>query len=188
MMHVKRVLGIFLLYSTVAGAQQIPKDTLRITLKQADSILISRNLSLLAEKCNVDASRALIIQAGVFNNPSITVNQSVYNTEYQINGGRKWFDFSNNGETNFQIEQLFYLAGKRNKRIKLAEVTADREEAVYFDLVRSLKFSMRSSFYNIYFLGKILSVYNKEITSLSKLISVESEQSDLCRISTVTSE
>jgi cobalt-zinc-cadmium efflux system outer membrane protein len=176
MMHVKRVLGIFLLYSTVAGAQQIPKDTLRLTLKQADSTLINRNLSLLAEKCNIDASRALIIQAGVFNNPSFTVNQSVYNTEYQINGGRKWFDFSNNGETNFQIEQLFYLAGKRNKRIKLAELTADREEAVYFDLVRSLKFSMRSSFYNIYFLGNILSVYNKEITSLSKLISVESEQ------------
>jgi len=177
MRYARRVLGIFLfIFSTIVNGQQFSKDTFTLTLHQADSILISRNLLLLAEKCNINATKALIIQAGVFNNPSLTVNQNVYNTEYQINGGRKWFDFSNNGETNLQIEQLFFLAGKRNKRIKLAKLTADREESVYFDLVRSLKYSMRNGFYNIYFLGKIIAVYDKEIASLSKLISVATEE------------
>jgi outer membrane protein, heavy metal efflux system len=177
MLFIKRIILVFLFFiSAYIYGQQVFKDTLNLKLFQADSILIRRNLSLLAEKCNVDATRALIIQAGVFNNPSITINQNVINTEYQTNGGREWFDFSNNGETNLQIEQLFYLAGKRNKRIKLAELNANKEEAVYFDLVRSLKYSMRSDFYNIYFLCKIISVYDKEIASLSKLIKVEKEQ------------
>lgn len=177
MLYVKRILLTFLFFfSAHIYGQHIFKDTLNLRLNQADSILIHRNLSLLAEKCSVDASKALIIQAGVFNNPSLTINQNVINTEYQTNGGREWFDFTDKGETNFQIEQLFYLAGKRNKRIKLAELTTGREEAVYFDLVRSLKYSMRSGFYNIYFPGKIIAVYDKEIASLSKLIEVAGEQ------------
>jgi cobalt-zinc-cadmium efflux system outer membrane protein len=156
--------------------QKVFKDTIRLNLHQADSILIRRNLSLLAGKCNVDATKALIIQAGVFNNPTIIFNQNVYNTEYPSNGAGEWFDFSYNGETNLQIEQLFMLAGKRNKRIKLAELNADREESVYFDLVRSLKSSMRSTFFNLSFLENTLAVYDREITSLAKLVDIAGEQ------------
>lgn len=156
--------------------QKVFKDTIRLNLHQADSILIRRNLSLLAGKCNVDATKALIIQAGVFNNPTIIFNQNVYNTEYPSNGAGEWFDFSYNGETNLQIEQLFMLAGKRNKRIKLAELNTDREESVYFDLVRSLKSSMRSTFFNLSFLENTLAVYDREITSLAKLVDIAGEQ------------
>ena len=161
---------IFLFLSFNLNAQEAFKDTLKITIQRADSIFIVQNLSLLSEKYNIDAQRALIIQARLYNNITFSTNQNVINTAYKTNGGRKWFDFTDKGETNAQIQKLFLLAGKRNKQIKLAELTATKEEQVYFDLIRTLKYSLRSDFYNIYYLIQIVKVYNKEIASMSRLI------------------
>jgi cobalt-zinc-cadmium efflux system outer membrane protein len=167
---------IFTLISINLFSQDTFKDTLKISLQQADSIFIVRNLSLLSEKCNVDASKAQIIQAKLFQNPSVTINQNIVNTEYKTNGGHKWFDYTNKGETSIQIDKLFLLAGKRNKQIKLAELTAGKEGHLYFDLVRTLKYSLHSSFFDIYYINRILEVYDMEIASLTKLISVSEDQ------------
>lgn len=165
----KFILLLTLLSVNLFG-QEVFKDTLRLSLHQADSVFISKNLSLLSEKCNIDAAKAQIIQAKLFTNITFAANQNVINTEYQTNGGRKWFDFSDKGETSAQIQKLFRLAGKRNKQIQLAEFTANKEEQTYFDLLRTLKYSLRSDFYNLFYLRQIAKVYDQEIASMRKLI------------------
>lgn len=145
-------------------------------MHQSDSLFLVKNLSLLAEQCNVDAAKAQIIQAKLFQNITFIGNQNVYNTEYRTNGGRPWFDFTDKGETSIEIQKLFLLAGKRNKKIKLAGLSADLEGHTYFDLLRTLKYSLHSSFFNIFYLNHILKVYDKEIASLGKLIQVLQEQ------------
>ena len=179
-MDLKRflIIPVFFTSAIVLFGQESFKDTLRISVRQADSTFISQNLSLLAEKCNIEASRAQIIQARLFKNLTFSIEQNVYNTEYLTNGGRPWFDFTDKGETSVQIQKLFLLAGKRNKLIQLAESGALREEQVYFDLMRTLKYSLHSQFYNIYFLQQILKVYDKEISSLGKLAEVFEGQSE----------
>jgi outer membrane protein, heavy metal efflux system len=169
---------IFTLLCFNLRAQEVFKDTLKITIQQADSVFILQNLSLLSEKCNINAERALIIQARLYNNITFSANQNVINTDYKTNGGRKWFDFTDKGETSAEIQKLFLLAGKRNKQIKLAELTANKEEQIYFDLLRTLKFSLRSDFYNIYYLVQIIGVYNKEIASMTRLIDAYQGQFD----------
>lgn len=147
-------------------------DTATISIRKADSLFLSKNLALLAEKYNVEATRALVIQNRLWDNPNITLNQNVVNPNYKTMGGRKWFDMSDKGETSAQIQQLFLLAGKRNKRVNLAQLAADKEEQNYFDMLRTLKYSLRSGFYNIYYLQNIVKVYDKEINSLSKIVQV----------------
>ncbi|MCX6221215.1 MAG: TolC family protein [Bacteroidia bacterium] len=165
-------LTFFMLLSFRLFSQESFKDTLKISLQQADSIFIANNLSLLAEKCNVNAAKAQIIQAKLFTNPTVSINQNVYNAEYKTNGGKEWFGMTDKGETSAQLQKLFRLAGKRNKQIQISSLTADREEQNYFDLLRTLKYSLRSGFYNIYILDQILKLYDKEIYSLNKLIDV----------------
>jgi outer membrane protein, heavy metal efflux system len=166
----------FVLSCSLSFGQGIYKDTLKITIPEADSIFRAKNLQLLAEKFNVDATRALIVQNRLWDNPTISINQNVYNPETSTTGGRKWFNVSNNGETSVSVQQLFLLAGKRNKRIKLAELATQREEQNYFDMLRTLKYSLRSNFYNIFYLRQIIKVYDKETVSLSKLIKVYEAQ------------
>ena len=158
------------LFSITLKGQEVFKDSLKLSIRQADSLFILQNVSLLAEKCNINSAKAQIIQAKLFSNMTISATQNVINTEYQTNGGRKWLDMTDKGESSAQIQKLFRLAGKRNKQIQIAELAANREEQVYFDLLRTLKYSLRSDFYNLYYLRQIISVYDKEIASMHKLI------------------
>src|ERR1035437_6031799 len=160
----------------IEAQNNTPIDSIRLTLQEAENNFLSKNLLLLAEKCSIDAAKANIIQVKLWDNPTFNINQNAYNTESASNGGRKWFDFTDKGETNFQIQQLFLVAGKRNKHIKLAELDAQKEEQNYFDFLRTLKYSLRSSFYNIYYLQQIIKVYDKEISSIGKLITVFENQ------------
>ena len=158
------------LFSINLKGQEVFKDSLKLSIRQADSLFILQNVSLLAEKCNINSAKAQIIQAKLFSNMTISATQNVINTEYQTNGGRKWLDMTDKGESSAQIQKLFRLAGKRNKQIQIAELTASREEQVYFDLLRTLKYSLRSGFYNLYYLRQIIGVYDREIASMHKLI------------------
>ncbi len=172
----KRYLLILVLLTNNLFGQDNLQDTIKLTLRQADSTFVAQNLTLLAEKCNVEATKAQIIQARLFNNITLAATQVAYNSEYKTNGGNQWFDLSDKGETSLQVQKLFLLAGKRNKLIKLAETNANREEQNYFDLLRTLKFSLRSTFYAIFTLQETLRVYDKEISSLNQLIGVFQNQ------------
>ena len=174
--RIRFLLLCFMLYASPGFNQEIYKDTVKISLKDAESVFLTKNLTLLAEKYNIDAAKAQIIQSHVWDNPTISINQNVINTEYQTNGGKHYFDMTNSGETSAQIQQLFLIAGKRNKRVNISKLTAEKEEYNYFDMLRTLKFTLRSDYYNIYYLEQILSVYKKEITSLEDLINVFEQQ------------
>jgi cobalt-zinc-cadmium efflux system outer membrane protein len=178
-MFFRRILSVFFIAFTISQffyGQVSYIDTLRISLQKADSLFLANNLILIAEQYNVEASKALVLQSRLWDNPNVVVNQNLINTEYRTNGGRKWLDWTDKGETNAQIQQLFLLAGKRNKRVSMAELTAAREEENYFDLLRTLKYSLRSGFYNLYYTQATIRIYDQEIKTLSKIIQAYESQ------------
>ena len=162
---------VLLFSASYISGQESYKDVKSISISEADSIFLSKNLFLLAEKYNVDAVKAQIVQAKLFNNITFNMSQNVYDPERKL-----WFDASTKGETAASFQRLFLLAGKRNKLVKLAELSYDKEEQNYFDLIRTLKYSLHSGFFNIYYLKQTLNLYDKEINALSKLIMVFEKQ------------
>ena len=90
MAHLKRMvhfLIIFILGSYSSNGQGVYGDTLKMTIREADSIFIARNLQLLAQKYNVSATKAMIIQARLYPNPEINFEQGAYNPQT-----KKWFE------------------------------------------------------------------------------------------------
>jgi cobalt-zinc-cadmium efflux system outer membrane protein len=165
-------LAIFTVLSSVARAQQ-QKDTLPLTLADAETVFQQKNLLLLAQHYNVNASRALIIQARLWSNPGFNYSQGAYNPT-----AKKWFSFDReNGETAFGLDQLILLAGKIHKQVKIAETNALLAEYNLFDLLRTLKFTLRSDFFSIYYLQQTAAVYNEEINSLKTIVTVFEQQS-----------
>src|SRR5258708_19671931 len=63
---------LLLVVTTVCG-QNFKKDTLRLTLPQAEKAFLDSNLLLLAQKYNIDAQKALIIQAKLWPNPNLSL-------------------------------------------------------------------------------------------------------------------
>jgi outer membrane protein, heavy metal efflux system len=67
--------GLFILTSISLHAQ----DTLRISIRQADSLFLQNNLEILAEKYQIDIAKSVEIQDKLWNNPTFGVEISAYN-------------------------------------------------------------------------------------------------------------
>jgi len=154
---------------------QLPKqDTLHLTLEKAEQLFLNNNLQILAQKYNVEATKALIIQARLYPNPNINFVQGAYNTET----GR-WFEQDyDNGEQAFQVSQLIVLSRKIHKQVKIAETNYKLEEDNFYDLLRTLKLALRSSFFNVYYLRQTAKVYDEEINSLRTIVAAYDQVQD----------
>ena len=155
-------------YASISGTAQ---DTLRITLQEAETQFLQHNFLVLASKYQVSVADAAIIQAKLYPNPNFFIDQGMYNPEI-----KKWFDFSSTGQTELALQQVIILAGKRNKQIDLAKINSQVSNYQFYDLIRTLRYQLRSSFYSLHFLQEPVTIYDKEIESLRTLIEVYNVQ------------
>jgi len=159
-----RLLSVLVLSFFVQGSC-IAQDTLHLTLPELEELFTRRNLSLLAQRYNIDIARAQVLQARLYNNPEIQFTGNIYNPQQ-----KKEFDMSQKtGQYVFDIDQVITLAGKRNKQIQLAETGALLQENRFFDLMRTLRFTLRSDFFQLYFLRQSIEAYDTQISFLEEL-------------------
>lgn len=150
----------------MAHAQQNPATLQHLTLQQADSLFELHNFQLLAERYNLSSAEAQIIQAKLWDNPNLALAQGAYNPEtkqvFQLSGPRS--------ENAVAIQELFRLAGKRGWQIRMARTNAQLEANNFYDLIRTLKHSLSSTFFDLYFQRKDEAMYLQEIESLNQTI------------------
>lgn len=166
------ILHVFNL-KTSAEVQQKP-----LTLQEAGRQFFANNLELIAERYNIEMAEAEVIQAKLFENPVISLEQNVYN---RLNG--KYFDMGKEGEAVVEIEQLIYIAGQRNKRVRVEKLNKAMAVHQFEEVLRTLKSELNSKFIELYYTEKSLSIYDKEIEYLQHLLEVMKEQNDKGNIS-----
>src|SRR5580658_9452384 len=167
------IIAFILAIATIAqpAAAQAPvRDTLKMDLFHAEKIFLDSNFLLLAQRYNVDVQRALILQAKLWPNPNLSVSQGPIIPIYDPNSQYPHSNFFYKNELSASISQLILLAGKRNKQIKLAQANTKLAEEQFFDLLRTLKYALRSDFFNIYYLQESARVYSQEIKALQKVV------------------
>jgi cobalt-zinc-cadmium efflux system outer membrane protein len=161
------IAGICLFMATEAKSQfekEIRPDTLSLKLDSLERIFVRKNLLLLAQRYNIDAQKALIEQAKLFPNPNLNFGTTVYQT-----ATKQFFPIGNTGELTVGISQVILLAGKYNKQVKIAQTNASLSEYQFYDLLRTLKHTLRTDFFNIHFLMQSANVYDREIAALQKV-------------------
>ena len=164
------LLTLFIIVSHLVSAQLPNVDTVNISLDKAEQQFLANNLQILAEKYNVNATKALIIQAKLYPNPNFNIEQGAYD---QVTG--KWFETNSHGEQAFQLTQLIVLSRKIKKQVDIAQTNYKLAEDNLYDLLRTLKLALRGSFYNIYYLQQTAKVYNEEIDALKKIVAAYKE-------------
>lgn len=173
----KMLLLYFMLAATsFCSAQQpvkptLPVDSLNLTLDSAESIFLRNNFLLLAQKYNIDMAKGLLIQAKLYPNPGFNFATTIYNPI-----AKQFFPLAGNGEVITGISQLILLAGKRNKQIKIAQANIVLNEYQFFDLLRTLKYTLRTDFYNIYYLQQSAKAYGDEIKALNQIVNAFEQQ------------
>ena len=141
------------------------KDTVRLGIHEADTLFLQRNLLLLAARFSIDAAQAAVVQAGLWSNPNLSVEQNVYNQFTH-----RYFDVTRSGNTDIALQQLILLGGKRGKQVQLAEINSGMSILAFDDLLRSLKFQLRTCMYDLYYLRQSLRFYDESIQPLRKTL------------------
>jgi len=155
------MIGLFIFLANSLHAQ----DTLRLSIRQADSLFLQNNLSLLAEKYQIDIAKSIEVQDKLWNNPTFGVEISAYNPS------RGAFDVGRNGQKAFTISQMITRAGKRNKQVALDVESTRKSEYQFFDLVRTLKFELREIFFESYYLEQTVTLYDNQINTLTSTVA-----------------
>ncbi|MES2516727.1 MAG: TolC family protein [Bacteroidota bacterium] len=164
------MIGSILLLTKGVFAQNA--DSLRLTLPEAEQQFAQKNFFLLAQKYNIEASKAAIIQANLLPNPNVNLEQTVITKSTIANDA----PIGPLGQRAIQIQQLIQVAGKRNKQVALAKIGVEISEFQFSEIIRELLFQLRGSFYQIHFLEKTLVMYDQEIQNISRLVGAYQEQ------------
>lgn len=138
-----------------------------VTLAECETMFLKNNLHLLAAQYNIEAQKALITQAKLWNNPILNLELNAYNPS----GNKRIFDIGRpDGQKAVAIQQLILLGGKRKAQIEIAKSNTIIATYDYQDMMRTLKFQLRKSYFSIYYDSRTLFYINQQINHLDTLV------------------
>ncbi|PKQ65959.1 TolC family protein [Raineya orbicola] len=177
---------ILFLYFSFQGVAQ---DTLKLSRQQCEAVFLKENLLLIAERLEVPKAEAMVLQAKLWPNPTVSLDEinlwatqkqlGVFGQELQgFNGG----NLGRNQQISFSIEQLILTAGKRKKLMALEQVNVDKSKQYFEDLLRHLKIEFRQQLTQLQYLQFNRNIYQNQINSIRQLTQAYQKQVDLGNI------
>jgi outer membrane protein, heavy metal efflux system len=150
--HLFGTLAVLVTLSSPAQAQSasqpIPR---RITLQQAENLLMDRNLTVLASKYQVDANRAARLISSYKPNPVLTIGAEQIPFASPIGGSVPRFTTTNpdagaNPVYTLRIDKIWERGGKRELRTAAGDEQIEASEAQMLDAIRTQLFQLRRAF------------------------------------------
>jgi len=183
----KCLLAIFLVY-ILSLQNSKAQDTLRLTRQQSEALFLEENLLLLAEQLNIPQAEAQTLQAKLWPNPTLEIDEiNIGTTTNGVNGTGYFGEglppiagrFGKNQQIAVSVEQLIQTAGKRKKLVALGQVNESMAQEYFQDLLRGLKLEFRNSLSDLQYLQLSKSLYQRQLESLRVLTSAYKNQVDL---------
>ncbi len=173
MLYKKLVPGVCfiatLVLSDAAVCRAQEADTVHLTLAATEALFLQKNLQVLAGHYNVRADSALIRQARLWDNPTLSVDQNVY-VQHQGFFKHGTDDAGNPaGQFYVSVTQLIQLGGKRGKAVAVASANAGLSQLQFEETMRGLRQTLRKDFYTILQLERYANLYKAELEQISKL-------------------
>src|SRR5262249_26019695 len=125
----------------------------RLTLAEAESLLLERNLAVLASRYQIEASRAARLIASYKPNPVLTIGAEQIPFLSPVPGSfpRVWHtnpDAGANPVLTLRVDKIVERGGKRELRTAQADYQVKAAEAQMLDAVRTQLFQLRQAFTN----------------------------------------
>ncbi|HZK07569.1 MAG TPA: TolC family protein [Bacteroidales bacterium] len=163
-----------------AQTQQI--DTLKLGRVQYEELFLKQNLMLLAEKYKIDQAEAMVLQAKLWPNPNLTLEDvNLWTTKKQLS----YLDeplppvFGNaakNTQFSVKLEQQIITVGKRKKLMNLEKVGVKVAEQEFEELLRQLKYDFRNLLTDLQYLQLYSGVFFKQRDQVQNLLKAYKKQ------------
>ncbi|WP_153799885.1 TolC family protein [Foetidibacter luteolus] len=151
-------------------------DTLRLTLKETEKLFLDSNLLLLAAHYNVDAGKALVQQARLWDNPELETDQNIYADGRFFQHGKDRVTGQPTGQYFIQVQQLVKTAGKRNKLVSMASTNVRISELQLQEVMRTLRLQLRQDYFTVLHQLKSRNIINTAAGQLALLLKAQEAQ------------
>lgn len=158
------IVCIFLVFPFRSKAEEIK----RISIEEAEQLLLERNIDILSSKLNIDASKAAAIQAKLWPNPNVFVMQNVNRNP---STGRTFDASGRDGNVDVQLQQPVSFSGRFAKQGNVADINTKIAELNYFEALRVMKFQLRTTLYMLYYTEKTIKFFDEGIDVLKNMIA-----------------
>ena len=142
-----------------------PQDTLKVSMESAEKMFAEKNLLILAQSYQVEATKALEIQARLYPNAQISGEINAIDPQHE-----KYFNVGHQGQKAFQVQQLILLGGKREKEMQLARQNSMIAALQFEDLLRNLKLELHNTLYEVYFNHSAVRGFDQQLSLLDSII------------------
>ncbi|WP_224997710.1 TolC family protein [Cesiribacter sp. SM1] len=166
----------------VFGQVATPADTIQLSRAGAEQLFLSNNLLLIAEKLNIQQAEALVMQARLWPNPSLSIDEvNLWATDRQLAMGEELppltgSRFGKNRQISAELEQVILTARKRKKLVAMEEVSRDMAAQYFEDLLRNLKIEFRNNLTQLQYLQLYQQVYARQMEETSRLLAAYEQQ------------
>ncbi|GAA3980608.1 TolC family protein [Hymenobacter antarcticus] len=164
-----------LINAQTAPAAPAAADTVRLTLAEAEQRFAQNNLLVIAQQYNVTIAQAQALQARLIDNPTVYLEQDLIGRKVM----RREVPAGTQGsEMIISFQQLVSLAGRRKAAGRVAGQGTVVQQLNLADLLRNLRYQLRTTYFDLFFKQQTLRVYDTEITSLTRTVGLYQTQFD----------
>ena len=184
-MDIKKCLLTTLLLFYFSQTTTQAQDTIRLSRQESEVRFLAENLLLLAEKLKIPQAEALTMQAKLWPNPVLEIDEiNIGTTVNGINGTGQlgetlpplFGNFGSDQQIAASIEQLVQTAGKRKKLVAMEQVNEEMAAAYFEDLLRGLKLEFRTSLSELQYLQFSKTLFQTQLESIRLLSAAYKNQ------------
>ena len=163
--------------------QRIPS---RLSLADAENLMLQRNLTVIAARYQVEASRAARLIASYKPNPVLTIGGEQFPVYSPLHDAPRFFSTDSNAGAQptytLRFDKIIERGGKREFRTEQADFQVKTSEAQMLDAVRTQLFQLRQAFNNAILARQNLilaETTQQQYEQTEKLTQVKLENGDL---------
>lgn len=126
---------------------QVSFSQKRISKEEVERTFLENNFELISQKFALEQSQAELIQARLWaNNPNLTIGEvNLWRNNPHEEMPYLFGRYGKTQQVSLELEQVIETSGKRKKRIALQQVHTQNAVLNFEELLRNLKFSLRST-------------------------------------------
>ena len=161
------------------------QDTLKLTIEQAEKQFLEKNLQLLAERYNIDIAVAAIVQAKLFNNPTLSIGDINFwnsNTFKELDISST--SFGNRIIFSTQLEQMIRTAGKKRKLVDVEKISKEITIQEFEVFLLGLKIELRTTLLEAIYLQsylEIIKMLDENINNLVEKFKIQSTNGNIAK-------
>lgn len=171
------VLSTLIITTSVSSIYGQKTGTISYSPSEVEALFLQQNLELIAERMNIDIADARIIQAKVWDNPNLSINNLNLWTTHAQRGGEKEIiapvigSFGRNTQFSIELSQMISLVRKRSKLVAAEKISGEMAVKQFEDLLRNLKLEIRKAVNSTIYLNAYLHLLEKQREALQQILS-----------------